>query len=117
MDFTMRLTATPFEKLRDGTKKIELRLNDEKRQQIKTGDTILFISLKDPNDTVLTRVSDIYKFASFEDLYKSLPLVDLGYSDEDISTASPKDMEQYYAPEEQAQYGVVGFRIDLLPRR
>ena len=116
MEFTMRLTAAPFEKLRDGSKKIELRLYDEKRRQIKIGDTILFISLKDPNDTVLTRVSDIYRFTSFEDLYKALPLVDLGYSDRDVTTASPKDMEKFYSPEEQAQYGVVGFRLDLLPR-
>ena len=116
MEFTMRLTAAPFEKLRDGSKKIELRLYDEKRRQIKIGDTILFISLKDPNDTVLTRVSDIYRFASFEDLYKALPLVDLGYSDRDMTAASPKDMEKFYSPEEQAKYGVVGFRLDLLPQ-
>ena len=117
MEYTMRLTAAPFEQLRNGTKRIELRLYDEKRKKIKTGDTILFISLKDPNETVLTRVSDIYRFASFEDLYKTLPLADLGYSEEDVTTASPKDMEQFYSPEQQAQYGVVGFRLDLLPQR
>ncbi len=116
MEYTMRLTAAPFEKLRDGSKRIELRLYDEKRKKVKTGDIILFISLKDPSDTVLTRVSDIYMFASFEDLYKELPLEELGYSEEDMATASPKDMEKFYSPEEQAKYGVVGFRLDLLPR-
>lgn len=115
MEFTMRLTEAPFEKLRDGSKKIELRLYDEKRQQIKIGDTILFISLKDPYDTVLTRVTDIYRFASFEDLYEVLPLEDLGYSAGEVATASSKDMDEFYSPEEQAQYGVVGFRLDLLP--
>lgn len=55
-------------------------------------------------------------FASFKDLYKALPLEDLGYSEEDMAAASSKDMEQFYSPEEQAQYGVVGFRLDVLSR-
>ena len=116
MEYTMRLTAAPFEKLRNGSKVIELRLYDEKRKRIKTGDTILFISLKDPSDTLLTRVTDIYTFASFEDLYRALPLEDLGYNGEEVAAASPKDMEEFYSPEEQAQYGVVGFRLDLIPQ-
>ena len=110
----MRLTAAPFEKLRNGSKVIELRLYDEKRKRIKTGDTILFISLKDPNDTLLTRVADIYTFASFEDLYRALPLEDLGYSADEVPTASPKDMEQFYTEEDQEKYGVVGIQIKLL---
>lgn len=112
MKYTMRLTAAPFEKLRDGSKRIELRLYDEKRKKIKTGDTILFISLKEPSETLLTRVVDIYTYASFDELYGDLPLEDLGYSASEVGTASPKDMEQYYTPEEQAQFGVVAFRLE-----
>ena len=41
---------------------------------------------------------------------------DLGYSAEEVAAASPKDMEEFYSPEEQAQYGVVGFRLDLIPQ-
>lgn len=116
MEYTMRLTAAPFEQLKNGTKKIELRLYDEKRKKIKTGDTVLFINLKDPDDTLLTRVTDVYTFASFGDLYRALPLQDLGYSVDELASASPKDMNQFYSPEEQVQYGVVGFRLDLLPQ-
>lgn len=115
MEYTMRLTAAPFEKLRDGSKRIELRIYDEKRKKIKTGDTILFISLKEPSETLLTRVVDIYTYASFDELYRNLPLEDLGYSASEVNTASPKDMEQFYSPEEQARYGVVGFSLELLP--
>lgn len=114
MEYIMQLAAEPFEKLRNGTKKIEMRLYDEKRKRIKTGDTILFISLKNPSDTLLTQVTDIYTFASFEDLYRALPLEDLGYSAEEVAAASSKDMEEFYSPKEQAQYGVVGFRLELL---
>lgn len=37
----MHLKKEPFEKIRNGTKTIELRLNDEKRQQIQNGDFIV----------------------------------------------------------------------------
>lgn len=88
----------------------------EKRKKIKTGDTVLFINLTAPDDKLLTRVIDIYTFASFTDLYRALPLQDLGYSADEMASASPKDMDQFYSPEEQAQYGVVGFRLDILPK-
>ena len=109
----MRLTGIPFEQLKNGTKTIELRLNDEKRKKIKIGDTIQFINLEDIKDTLLTKVIDIYTFDSFADLYSTLPLKDIGYGEGEFSTASPKDMDKYYTPEEQAHYGVVGLRIEL----
>lgn len=114
MEYTMRLTAAPFEKLRDGSKKIELRLYDEKRKKIKIGDIILFTSLKEPSETLMTRVVEIYTYASFDELYGELPLEDLGYTACEIGTASPKDMEQFYSAEEQAQFGVVAFLLEPL---
>lgn len=115
MEYTMRLTVGPFEKLRRGSKKVELRLYDEKRKKIKIGDTIIFVNVTDPKDTLMTRVECVYVFDSFSDLYKSLPLEDLGYTAEEVLSASAKDMDKFYTPEEQAQYGVVGFRLKLLP--
>ncbi|MBR2169685.1 MAG: ASCH domain-containing protein, partial [Alistipes sp.] len=32
----MKLKQSPFEKIKNGIKTVELRLNDEKRQQVKT---------------------------------------------------------------------------------
>lgn len=39
----MRLHPGPFEKIRVGTQVIESRLNDEKRQEIRVGDHIVFM--------------------------------------------------------------------------
>ena len=36
----MKLNESPFERIKNGTKTIEFRLYDEKRQQIKVGDKI-----------------------------------------------------------------------------
>jgi len=38
----MKLVSSAFRKIADGSKTIELRLNDEKRQRIKAQDTIVF---------------------------------------------------------------------------
>ena len=38
----------------------------------------------------------------------------IGYHGEELASASPRDMEQYYATEEIEKYGVVGIRIKLI---
>lgn len=107
----MRLHNEPFVLIRNGTKTIELRLNDEKRRQIKVGDTITFIN-RSNNEQISTVVINLHKYASFEELYKHFDKVSLGYKEDEI--ADPKDMELYYSREEQDKYGVVGIEISLL---
>lgn len=110
----MRLTPSPLKMIREGTKTIELRLLDEKRKGISVGDTIVFVNTEDENDILSVMVDDLYRFDSFEELYKNLPLLECGYTEEDIDSASPKDMELYYSKEEQEQYGVVGIKVSSI---
>ena len=42
MLYKMKLNESPFERIKNGTKTIEFRLYDEKRQQVKVGDQIEF---------------------------------------------------------------------------
>ena len=99
--------------IKEGNKTIELRLYDEKRKMISVGDTITFTNTTDSNDKLCAKVIDLFTFNSFDELYKSLPLLECGYTMEDIDTASPGDMDKYYSKEMQQQYGVVGIRIRL----
>ena len=108
----MKLWASPFEQIKNGSKTIELRLFDEKRQKIKAGDDIIFTNT-DTGEKMCTIVKKLHLFDSFEDLYKTLPLLQCGYTAEDVDTAHPSDMEQYYSAKEQKKYGVVG--IELFP--
>ena len=110
----MKLHPEPFAKIKDGSKTIELRLYDEKRQRISIGDTIRFINTESAADAVVVRVRDLFIFDSFEELYKHLPLTECGYTEEDIYAASPDDMEVYYSKEKQSQYGVVGIQLSLM---
>ncbi len=110
----MNLHSAPFENIARGIKTIELRLFDEKRRLIKVGDEIEFTHSKDPARVLHCRVIALHIFPSFEELYASLPLLKCGYTENDIDTASPDDMDLYYTREAQAANGVVGIEIELI---
>ncbi len=110
----MRLTPDPMKNIREGSKTIELRLYDEKRQKISVGDKIKFVSTQDLTDSLCVIVEELFVFDSFEELYKTLPLTECGYCEENIDKASPQDMERYYSKKKQKKYGVVGIKISLI---
>ena len=112
----MKLHPHPFAKIKDGSKTIELRLYDEKRQRISVGDTIRFVSTESAADEAVVLVRNLFIFDSFDELYKHLPLTECGYTEEDVYAASPDDMEMYYSKKKQSQYGVVGIQIALLQK-
>lgn len=113
MEHVMKLRPNPFSKIKSGQKTIELRLYDEKRQLISVGDRISFVNIKDEDDILLTEVKALHVFQSFDELYKELPLLQCGYTEEDVDRALPRDMEKYYSKEEQSRYGVVGIELAL----
>ena len=106
----MNLHVSPFEKIKSGEKTIELRLFDEKRQKIKAGDAIVFTN-NTTGETLTKTVAKLHRFDTFEELYKALPLLQCGYTAEDVDTAHPSDMEAYYSAEQQQKYGVVGIEL------
>lgn len=111
MTHKMNLNEEPFERIKDGSKTIELRLYDKKRRKIKAGDTIYFKSKRDRLSVI---VKDVHIFKNFEELYAALPLDKCGYSAEKVATASPDDMIEYYTKEQIEKYGVVGIEIEVI---
>ena len=111
MKHSMKLREKPFNKIKNGTKNIELRLLDEKRKLLKIKDEIEFTNIE-TNEKLLTVIEDLYKFDNFEELYRHFDKISLGYDENE--EASYKDMEDYYSKEEQKEYGVVGIKIKVL---
>ena len=111
--FNMKLAPSPYEMIASGKKTIELRLFDEKRSQIKKGDVIIFTQTQS-GESVCANVVELHRCDTFEELYKSLPLLKCGYTEENVDTAHPSDMDIYYSHERQASYGVVAIEIQLL---
>lgn len=113
MHHEMKLRPSPFAMIADGRKRWELRLNDEKRRTIAVGDTITFACTADER-RVTVRVTALRTFADFAALYAALPLLECGYTPDDVSTANPRDMEQYYPPEKQHEYGVLAIGVERI---
>ena len=104
----MKLKESPFERIKNGTKTIEFRLYDEKRQQIKVGDQIAFFKLPDLQEKILVDVVELYREDTFENLFRKL------FTDEDEIKEKTKSMYQYYSHEKENQYGVIGIKISLI---
>ena len=104
----MKLNESPFERMKNGTKTIEFRLFDEKRQKIKIGDKIEFSKLPELKEKILVEVLDIYKDRSFEQLFKKI------FNDNEEIERKTQSMLQYYSHEQEKEYGVVGIKIKLV---
>ena len=107
----MTLFPKPYASIASGQKKIDLRLYDEKRQSIQIGDQIRFTNSEDASKSILCEVVQLHIFKDFRELYEKLPLLQCGYTPEDVDNAHPDDMLTYYSKEKQAQYGVVGIEL------
>lgn len=114
MKFNMNLNEQPFDHIKQGRKTIELRLNDEKRRQLKEKDLIEFTNIK-TLERIIVEVVELYNYNSFDELYKHFDKISLGYDADDI--ADPKDMEKYYSKKEQETLGVIGIKIKVLEDR
>ena len=104
----MKLNESPFERIKNGTKTVEFRLYDEKRKQIKIGDKIEFLKLPELQETILVEVIDLYREETFEELFKKL------YTDEEEIKRKTNSMYQFYSPEKEKEYGVIGIKISLI---
>lgn len=65
MKHNMKLNPSPFTAIETGKKNIELRLNDEKRQQIKIDDTITFTNTVDSEQKLLINLFIVCLHFSF----------------------------------------------------
>lgn len=102
MIYNMKLHNEPFKLIKNGSKNIELRLNDEKRSVIKENDVIIFKN-KITEELIKTKVVKLHKY---------FDKIRLGYKEDEI--ASPSDMEIYYSKKAQKKYNVLGIEIQLI---
>ena len=109
MLYKMKLREKPFEEIKNGTKTIEYRLYDEKRQQIKVGDQIEFSKLPELQEKILVDVVELYRDDTFENLFKKL------YNNEKEIESKVESMHQYYTQEEEKKYGVIGIKLNIYP--
>ena len=105
----MKLINDAFLRMKAGTKTVELRLYDEKRQLIKEGDIIEFTNV-DTKETLKVQVIKLHIFDNFKELFDNIDNNKFGLKE----ITSYKTMDNFYTKEEQEKYKAVGIEIKLI---
>ena len=108
MIYRMKLQNEPFNQIKLGTKKIEIRLNDEKRKIFEINDYIEFTNIS-TLEIMFVKITNLYHFESFEKLFNN-------FDNSILGCGSYEEMYKYYSREEENKYGVLGIEIKVLPK-
>ena len=108
MIYRMKLQNEPFKQIKKEIKKIEIRLNDEKRKIFEINDYIEFTNIT-TLEIMFVKITNLCHFESFEDLFNYFDKSTLG-------CGSYEEMYKYYSKEEEKKYGVLGIEIKVLPK-
>ena len=107
----MNLQPKYFDFIKNGTKRIELRLYDEKRRSIQLGDIIEFAKSED--EKFKAEVIGLLRYNSFAELFEDFDisiLADSSMTKQELLEA----LGEFYTEEKQAEFGVIGIRIKLI---
>ena len=99
-----------FEVVKNETKTVEVRVNDEKRRKLQVGDKITFLKRPDDIekiDAVIERLSYYDNFKSLVDNYNIEEIYIKGYTKEYFFFF----LKRFYSDEEVEKYGVVAIKF------
>jgi ASC-1-like (ASCH) protein/8-oxo-dGTP pyrophosphatase MutT (NUDIX family) len=108
MIYRMKLQGEPFKQIKKRIKKIEIRLNDEKRKFFEINDYIEFTNIS-TLEIMFVKITNLYHFESFEKLFNN-------FDNSILGCGSYEEMYKYYSKEEENKYGVLGIEIKVLPK-
>ncbi|PIZ31165.1 MAG: RNA-binding protein [Alphaproteobacteria bacterium CG_4_10_14_0_8_um_filter_53_9] len=100
----LHLHEGPFGKILRGEKHCESRLFDEKRQKIRVGDEIVFIS-RDDGQEIRACVTALVRAARFAALYPCLPEA---VREQEIEDDFLAELRRYYTVDDELRWGVLG---------
>lgn len=109
---TLKLKPKYYNYILMGSKRIELRLYDEKRKLIKVGDQIRFLKEPDLEDYFDAKVVNLLRYDTFLELFNHYDisiLADKSMTKEELLN----DLLQFYTDEKQKEFGIVGIMIEL----
>lgn len=110
--FDMKLQKEYYDYIKNGTKRIEIRLNDEKRSKIKINNIIRFHLIDNENEFIKVKVIGLLKYNNIINLI----------NDHAMELLTRKDMTKeelinifnnIYSVDKQEMYGVIGIRFEL----
>ena len=107
---TIHLDSDIFENVKQGTKNIEVRVNDEKRRKLKIGDKIVFLKRPDEKEKIEAIIENLTYYTDFNELVKDYTIEEIyieGYTKEEFLNL----LKRFYSDEEINKYGTVAIKF------
>ena len=110
MAHKMGLYGEYFQSIIEGKKKVEVRLNDEKRRKIKVGDMIEFIKVPQQDETLKVQVTEIRQYDTFKEMYENISFKDFnceGWTMKEMIDGT----YEIYTREQEKEWGALAITI------
>lgn len=107
----MKLNKDPFDKMKSGKKIIEIRLYDDKRQQINIGDSIVFTKLPNNKETLTVEVVGLFRYPKIADLVSDFNMAYFGYPSNYDKDEFTNSIYSIYTPEQENEHGILGIKV------
>lgn len=111
MEMKVHLHPEVFDIVVDGTKDVEVRVNDPKRRQLNVGDTLIFLKRPEEKEQIKAIVKNLVYFSSFEKVMDAYPMKRI-YLDTTTRDEYIQLMKQFYSDELVKQYGIVAIEFE-----
>jgi len=108
----MKLNEKAFLNIKNGIKKFELRLFDDRRKNIDIGDTITFHNLNNLDNTISVEVLALLRYPSFKDFFEDIDYRNCGTANS--LEEKLKRVHTFYTPEQEIQNGILAIKIKLI---
>ena len=112
MEHQIKLQPQYYQFILTGTKRIELRLYDAKRQQMQVGDSIKILKEPDLQSFFQAEIIGLFRYNTFAELVQDFDiseLADKSMTKEQLLT----ELATFYPQELEQQYGVLGIQLKV----
>lgn len=109
----MNLQTKSYNYIKDGTKRLEARILDNKRQNIQLGDIIEFYNPK--GEVIGAKVTGVLFYKTFKDLFDDFDVSVIADKSE-TKEVLIKELEKFHDKEKQLSFGVIGVRFEVLKK-
>lgn len=108
----MKIQPAYYDAIINGKKRVEIRLNDEKRKTIKIGDVITFRRADKLEESFDAIVIDLLYYSTFKDIIDDLDIELIANREADKEDLKAL-LSKFYTPDKEEEYGVVGIKFEL----
>ena len=113
MKHEMKIQTIYFDKIKNGEKIYEVRLNDEKRRTMDVGDVLVLKKEPEQIEELYLEIKDLVYFNSFDEMVNTLPSQKIGFAG--MEKQSIIDVyHSFYTPADEKKYGVVAIKVQVI---